>query len=492
MFKKTLKELSGHSFFYALSYLASSAAGIILLPVYTRFLSRADYGILEMLDYTNIIITIIIGAGLNSAIPKFFSEAESGEEKKVVLSSGTLFSFFAGAVFCVFALMFDDSLGVLILGKAGLQRIIDLNIAIFYVQLVTFISGIGFMAAKRSKIYLTYMLARLVTAIAANLYFIIVLKLGLMGMLLGNLLAYGLVAIVICSHNTLSNGIRVSLPVLKKLAKFGLPLVPAMLMATIMHNADRFLIRYFGSLDDVGIYSLGYKFPFMLNALILQSFSYIWTGATMYEISKQPDSSFQYGRITTYVMGVFMFAQLALCLFSVPVVKLLAAPKFFPAHAVIPYIGLGLCFHALYFFFSVGTFVEKKTWRLNLAYFPAAAINIIGNIVLLPRYGYMAAAWMSTITYFVFAAVLYFSCRKLIEVKYEFGRLFSLYIMAAATFFASSLVSISNPLLEGMKDFVFLGLFLVIIATSGFLTKGEKESFKRFVTGLSWAGTRGS
>lgn len=482
--KQSIKELMGHSFFYALAWLASSAASIILLPIYTKYLSRADYGILEMLEYTNTIITIIIASGLNAATPRFYSDAKNAEEKKAIISSATLFGLFAGAVFCFAALFFAKNLSALILGKPDYEEIIVLNIGVFYAQLAILLSGVGFIAAKRSKAYLAYMLAKLLINVAASLYFIVVLGMGVKGMLLGSLLASTIIAVVIAIHNFSLHGFKTSGLVIGKLLKFSLPLIPAYLLATIMHNADRFLIRYYGSLDDVGIYSVGYRFPFMLNAAILQSFSYIWTGATMYEVGKQQDSAYQFGRIATYVIGFFVFSQLALSVFSTSIIRLLVDEKFYAAQQVIPYVALGLCFHALYLFFSLGSYLNNRTWLLIFAYLPAAAINVVGNMVLLPRYGYMAAAWVSTATYFAFSVILYFVCKKLVSVEYDFRRLLTIFLLAFITYITSSLYVFSNTVLESLKGCVFLAVFVGILFFSGFLTPGEREAIKAFTARL--------
>jgi len=478
--KQAVKELSGHSFYYALVWVASSAAGIILLPVYTRFLSRADYGILEILEYTNLIITIVVGAGLNVAIPRFFNDTQNDDEKRTVISSATLFGLFAGAAFCFVALFFTEGLSSIILGSLSYRELMNLNIGVFYAQLVVLLSSIGFIASKRSGTYLVYMLIKLLITIAANLYFIIFLNLGVKGMLFGNLLGNSIIAIAITVHNLSLYGFRISRAVIVKLLKFGLPLIPANLLATIMHNADRFLIRHYGSLDDVGIYSVGYKFPFMLNAVILQSFSYIWTGATMYEIHKQHDSAYQFGRITTYVIGFFVFSQLALSIFSTSIIRLLVDEKFYPARNVIPYVSLGLSLHALYLFFSIGAYLNKKTWLLNVAYLPAAAFNVSGNMVLLPKYGYVAAAWVSAATYFVFAIIQYFTCRKLVSIKYEFRRLLAIFILAFVIYMGSSLCSFTGTFLELAKSLLFLLIFVGTLLAFGFLTRGEREAFRSF------------
>jgi O-antigen/teichoic acid export membrane protein len=279
------------------------------------------------------------------------------------------------------------------------------------------------------------------------------------------------------------NGVHFDVVLLKRILSFSYPIVPAMLGATIMHNADRFLIRYYGSLADVGIYSLGYKLPFMLNTIILASFARIWTGSMMYEVAREPDSKFQYARITTYFMAVFVFVMFALSVFSVNVVRILAAPKFFAAHQVVPIVALGLCFHAFYTFFTVGAYLESKTWLLNISYLPAAFVNVAANMILLPKYGYLAAAWVTVLTYAVFALAAYFSCKKALYVPYEFRRLFQLFAGAVVIYFLSSLMPYEGILLDFVKGCLAIVLFLATLILGRWLSEGEKQVLKaRYLT----------
>jgi len=198
----------------------------------------------------------------------------------------------------------------------------------------------------------------------------------------------------------------------------------------------------------------------------------------MYEIAKQPDSRYQYAKITTYFMALFLFAQLSLSVFSVSVVKILADQKFFLAHQVIPLVSFGLCFHAFYTFFTVGAFIKSKTWLLILSYLPAAVVNIIGNIVFLPKYGYMAAAWVSIVTYFVFAVTAYLSCRGILNIPFEFKRLTFLFLVPCAIYLISSYFNFENLLLEIFKGAAFIMLFVGLLVFGGWFTKGEKEFLK--------------
>jgi len=481
-----LKELIFHSSIYSFVWFASSAIGILLLPIYTRFLTKVDYGILEILDQTNTIFKIVLLAGFHTALARFFHGAETHEDKKLVVSTSMLFVIFSGILGSAAAFYFSDILSKVLLGSLNYKKYIHINICILFCEMTTLISVTYFVVTKKSKIFALYSFGRLTINILANLYFVIVLKLGAMGILYGNFLALSLQATIIAIHIVRLNGIRLHRSTLLKMLKFGAPLIPASFFAVAMHSADRYLIRYYCSLQDVGIYGLGYKFSFMLNALLLGSFNFIWTGSTMYEIANEPDAGFKYTRITTYFMALFVTSQLALSLFAVPVVKILAAPHFFDANRAIPLVSMGLCFHAFYTFFTVGVFLKKKTWLLNISYLPAGIFNIVCNIIFLPKFGYMAAAWISMLTYLGFAIITYIACRHTITFSFEFKRLAFIFISAIGVYLLSTRITFINLPLEIIKDVCFLSVFFGLIVLSGWLTKGERE----FLSGYAKAGLK--
>jgi len=128
--------------------------------------------------------------------------------------------------------------------------------------------------------------------------------------------------------------------------------------------------------------------------------------------------------------------------------------------------------------------VKRKTNLMNYAYFPAAAINILGNMIFLPKYGYMAAAWVSVATYFAFSFILYFAGRKLIEVQYEVRMLVTLFLAAIFIYKTSTLIVFDNILIEITKGTLFIILFIGVLFVAGFFTKGEIEILRNRILRL--------
>ncbi len=484
MLINNVKNLFKHTSIYSIGWIASSLSSILLLPVYTRFLTRGDYGILEIIFHTNGVLKIILLSGFNFSIAKFYHDQIDENKKKAVISTAIITVSLLSFIAILPCLICQDSIAIMLLGNSSYSSYINIGLLILLVELLFFVFLSRYLVEKQSIIYVVLNLIKLVTGIVVNVICIVCLNLGAMGMLYGNLASF---VVVMCISGFLclrDVGLSIDFKLLAKMLKFGLPMIPASLFATLMHNADRFLIRKYCSISDVGIYGMGYQFPMMLNLLILGSFSYIWSSATIYEIAKERDSSFQFGRITTYFLTIFVFLQFVLSISSTSVLKILAAPDFFEAHQVIPLISLGLCFHASYLFFTTGAFVKEKTWLLGFAYCPPAIINIVCNVALLPKYGYMGAAVATALTYFIFAVSCYISCRSSLKIDFEFKRLAFLFITAFFLYLLYSTMYFDVLLLDLSMQILFIIVFILVLLFSGFLTQGEKmifgEKYKAF------------
>ncbi len=140
MLLKTVKELSKHSLMYSTAWFATSFASVILLPIYTRYIPKAEYGILEMLDLTKGVLNILIVVGLTSAIGKFYNDAQSSEECRVVMSTALWCTGFSALIWTLIALSVDETLSLYILGSKDLTSYIDISIISLYFDVLLLVS----------------------------------------------------------------------------------------------------------------------------------------------------------------------------------------------------------------------------------------------------------------------------------------------------------------------------------------------------------------
>ena len=474
MLLKTFKELGKHSLIYGLGWFASSLASILLLPLYTRFLTRTDYGILEMIDSMRGILIILMLAGFVPAMARFYHSASSASERKAVVSTAIWVTLFSATIWGVVSLVNDTYLAIWILGNKNMAFYIDVGLAILFFEVLYIVTS-NYFNLEKSVVFVSFSLFKLILNIAANIVFVVVFELGAKGMLYGSLLSGSVVCMIITVYCFYLNGIRIDFRLLLSMTKFGIPFVPSILCAFLIHNADRYLLQNYMSLSVVGIYGLGYKLPFMLNTVIIGSFGLIWNSAVIYDISKNKDAAYQYARITTYFVTIFVVAQYFLFVTAPIVVKLLMAPDYHDAYRVTQVVSIGMCFYCLHSFFTTGAFIKDKTWFLPFSYFTSALINVLLNWWLIPKYGYLAAAWNSVITYFVFSCVGFFVFRSIYSIPFEFDRLFFLFFSVLCLGFLCYFVRFDNWTVECLKEITFIILLPGVLLLGPYLKDSERR-----------------
>jgi len=255
------RDLIKHSSIYGLGQVLSRLTSFLLLPVYTSYLRPADYGVIAILDLISGIFATMVGAGMGAAINRYHFEAQDDLGRSQVWWTGLTFVLITGTAFLFPALFFRDVLADWTLGTNMKQG------AFFYVLilLTLWLNVVGSVldtylrVRKWSGTSVCVNLFRLVLNLGLNLYFLAVWHLGVAGILVGNLIT-GLVGTLILLVIFLKSQGSYSFnrPLLGKLWRFGGPLILVTLLSLLMHQADRYLLRLFLDMDQVGIYSVGY------------------------------------------------------------------------------------------------------------------------------------------------------------------------------------------------------------------------------------------
>ncbi|MEO7426452.1 MAG: oligosaccharide flippase family protein [Fibrobacteria bacterium] len=473
--RKILKELGSHSLTYFVGSVAVSASSIVLLPVYTRYLSKTDYGILELLDSMNSMLLILFMSGLGSAYAKFHNDTIDERGRKEVF--GTSFWFILGSTTVWVALlnMHSGGLARQLLGSEAHGGLISINLAVIWVNTLYILFTYYLNVHKMPGAFLGFSLAKLGINIGFNLYFIVHLSMGPKGMLLGDVLSSSITGLVLFIIIVRRNGLPFRLRLLRQALYFGLPFVPSLLCAALMHRVDRYLLEKFTSLGAVGIYSIGYKLPFMLGSLLMQSFGRIFGTSAQFEIAKQENASRIYAKITTYFFIVITVAEFTLGILSTSVLRILTVPAYYPAAPIIQIVAAGVCVYSLHSFFLVAALVKNKTWHLPISYFVAAMTAVVLNYVLLPRFGYIAAAWVMCLSYLFFTTTLYFSLNRFYPIPYEFKRMGVLFLVGVATMLSGNALTLASVYLDTGKQILLVCVLPAFVLLTPFLKREEAE-----------------
>ena len=405
---------------YQAASVVSAALALVTLPLYTRALSRSDFGIAETLLTFIILASILLRLGLGEAFVRFWFQTPEEERDKLARAT------FAAVLLttttaALLALAAAGPLSRLLLGfdEAGLMRIAVLglwaftNLEIAYAML---------RVEERRRAYLVASLCNVVLSVALTVTLVVVLDEGARGYLLGN---YAASAIVLLGLWWTLRG-RVGLQVgdsyaLAPLLRFGVPTVPADATVFALNVVDRAYILRSQSAAAAGLFALSVK---LATAVILavRGFQLAWPPLA-YSIADDEHARRFYATVATWYVVIAGLVVAGLTLLGRWVVRLLAAPEYFPAHEALPWVALGW---AMYGLFLVLVTIGGRA-GITTRTFPAALAGIVVNVVVLVALvgplGIAGAGIALVAAYAVMLVVLHVLTRRLFAVPFQWPRI---------------------------------------------------------------------
>ncbi len=449
---------------YGLGSLLPKMAGIVLVPIYTRFLLPKDYGIISLATMITTMVSTVMMLGQNGSLTLYLRQLENKGQKE---DGGKLV--FTSVIF-VMLVGFGITALLLVLGPTVTPYVVNQPEFTFNpymrIALLTAFLALPFgllQAVNRSRgqsgTHTSLQIASFVLNTGITIWFVVSLRQGAYGSLKGNFGAALLLFPITLYFLARNMKISFSIEWLKRSLVFGLPLIPHFFAGWMLTFSDRWILGHYRSLAEVGLYSLAYNLSMILNMAVM-AVNTAW-GPVYYDLAGTDDGRKKLPRlVTVYASAVTVFAM-AYLLFSREALLILATPRYWSAAPLVPIIVAGYYAFALYVVVSTGIFYAGKTKYVPLISAVAAAVNIGLNLLLVPIYGMWAAAWMTLVAYTIMAVIARVIVGRLFPGSLEDARLVKLIAVFIAVFLANAGV---NAL--GVSVPVSIALKLGILALS--------------------------
>lgn len=421
---KPLRDLLKHSSIYAIGQILTRLASVVLLPLYTHCLTPADYGVTAILDLTAAILSLMIGAGMVTAVTRFHFDSESPAHHDRLWWTGLTYLVTTSCVVLLPLWLGRQFLADVTLGEHYTDGgwFYTLTLATILVQVVGQLVDAYLRVHKWSGVFVFISLGRLLLNVSLNIGLLVGLKMGIEGLLIGNLVASvvhtcALLAVFATTRGRYHFDFALSLEMLR----FSGPLVVTALLAMLMHEADRYFLRVFVSMDEVGVYSLAHKIGFAVNTLCLLPFSSIWHVA-IYDIDRMPKANDVLAKVFGWFVGGMGVLLLGAALTVHPILPLLTPDAYGEAIDMIAIILLGFFLFGLQLQFEVPALLHKRTGLMVPGSVAGVIVNVVGNFLLIPVYGAWGAAWAGVVTYLVFSFTTLLMCRPVRKIAYPWVR----------------------------------------------------------------------
>lgn len=467
----SIRALGKQSLIYGFGHIISRIITFLLLPLYTNVFTPEKYGVVS-LAYAFIGFTsMLYRYGTDTALMKFYSQEEN--DKSTYLTTILILQVASGIVFSGFLILFSNHLSPILLGTND-SLILIIIAGILICDTLWTLASIVLRSEERPFSFVGLNLINVIGTLILNVYFVVILKLGIRGVLFSNLIvSFSLVLVVTPFFYSRFSFSSITTKIAKKVLWFALPFLPAGIFTMILELSNRYFLKWLTDTATVGIYSAGYKLG-MFGLLMVMGFNMGWTPYFLKQ-RDNPEAKSLFARVAKYFLGLQGFISILLILWIDTLIRSsffgisFFGPEFWNSTQIMPVILLGYMFFALYVLQHPSIYHTDKTKWVAMFRGVGAIVAIALNLILIPIFGLMGSAWASVIAYACMALSIYIKTRGIYKIPYSLtGLAFPVLCVIIVMFL---------PLSPGLK--LFIPLVYLVIWFMVVLTPEERISIKQ-------------
>lgn len=427
---KYVKETFKNSAIYGIGNISIKLVGFILIPFLTdpTYLSTEDYGALGVLEAINQIAVFIMGMGLYNSMFRWFYE-QTKEDQKATFFTVLLTCSFIVSVILMAVLFWKDSITSLFFSSQKYSSVIVLAFISTGLQALSQIPATLMRLQDKAAFFTSSNIIKLIVTLLATLYFLVWNKGGISAIYYGQIAGFIVYILILIPYLFRNSILKIHVPVFKEMSGYGLSMMIAGISGASINVLDRFVLNSMSGLDEVGLYSLGYKISSILKVFVIGSVSMALVPLIFRKINDSDSHRF-YTKTMTYYGFVIMFCIIAVSLFSKEAIKLFTSSTFYwSSFSVIPILAFSLYFTALKDVAITGLHITKKTSRISIVTGVVSALNLVLNILLIPYLGAEGAALASLVSQLLFFLGLLHYSHKNYPISYEWSKIILMFIV---------------------------------------------------------------
>jgi len=474
-----LKRLAGQTAIYGLPTIAGRVLNYLLVPLYTRVFEPAEYGVVTEFYAYVAFLYVLLGYGMETA---FFRFSRAGENGKTVFSTALLSLTISTSIFLLAVIGSSASIASS-MGYASNREYI-----IWFAFILGFdaLSSIPFARLRQQGKAARFALIRSVNIsvnIGLNLFFILLCpyllanhgpsafldfvykpEIGVGYIFISNLIASFLTFFLLLP---IVKGIQLKFEpgLWKQMFLYAWPLLILGFAGIVNETIDRILLKHLlppGSdpMAQLGIYGACYKVSILMT-LFIQTYKYA-AEPFFFEQMKNQDARLLYAKVMNYFVAICGFIFVAIMLF-IDVVILFVGEEYRVGAPVIPILLMANLFLGIFYNLSVWFKITGKTLGGAMIAVFGMLVTLALNFILIPKMGYMGAAWATFVCYASMMLLSYFAGRKFYPIPYDVLRISSYILLAVLLYYLGTVFKTGNQSISMIYSFLLLSVYVVIV-----------------------------
>ena len=471
-----LRRLATTGAAYTAASIVSKFIAVALLPLYTRYLTLADYGAAEVMFAAIVTASIVVRLGLIEALLRFYYK--DGEDPERIVASTFAGLFWLATIGALIALPFATPIAEALLdpktaAEAGqMAELVRISIGGLWVLTMFEFMLTLFRLEERARAFFVTTILNVLVTIGLTVVLVVGAGEGARGLLVGSYASGAVTVLVLVFLQRRRLSLFFDRALLRRLLRFGLPTMPAEASLYLLNFVDRIIIVRYVGLAEAGLYSLAVKFAQGVNILV-RGFQLAWPPLA-YSIRDDGEARRAYATVVTLFVSGCAFVVTGMWLLSRWIVRALAAPKFFDSYEAVGLITTAVTLYAVYMVLVV---ILGRTGRteFNLpATLAALAANVVLNLLLVPPLGIVGAGLALVASYVVVLALMYVFTQRLFPVPYQWGRLARVVLTSAGLVGIGELAMPTSGAVGLLGRIALFAAYPLALFVSGFFTPGER------------------
>ncbi len=370
----------------------TKSINFLLLPLYTAYLTTADYGIIGIISALTAFLSTIYTLSLAGAVNRFYVEYKNNEKCLDSLYSTIFITILVNATLWTVISILGRKIFDTLLPGVNFYPYVFFGLLTIWMRPIYFLYQ-RILQAKQDGMKVAYLdFCFTLINVGLTVFFVVVLKQKAEGVIKAQTITAFIIAVGIAFVFLRKLKWKFNKEIFDKTMRYSLPLIPHSLAGTTTTMIDRFVINKNLGTSSVGIYNIAFQFGNIAN-IITAAFNQAYTPWFNQNVKNNKMEAIK--KVAFLSTLAFSVVAMGLSLFSGEVLAVFAKGDFLKGVEYVPYLAFGYVLNGVYFLFATDLFYDISgggSRKLAVITISSALLSFVLNVILIPLWGIQGAA----------------------------------------------------------------------------------------------------
>lgn len=477
-----------NSVLYMMPVIISSLLPFITLPIFTRILSKEDFGVLALANLYAIFVNGLANLGMTEAYKRnYFKYRKNHLMTAQLLYSVLLFVTVNYLIIAFLTFAFKEVLSKIIIGSVEHGNILFWAFCSQFFTSISYYYMTYFKNSEEAKQFVFFTIAGSLQYFGLSIFFVVFLRTGVIGIVYAQLCSGAIICAMLTFKFVTKIKPSLSKTIFYELFKIAYPLTPRIFLGVISSQFDKYIIGLLSTIGGVGVYSIGQRIASVVFTFMTAMHSVFQPQVFRQMFDMGTKGGQEVGRYLTPFAYVSIIIAIFVSLFSEEIIYILMPVSYHGAINIV--IILSMYYGFLFFGMQPQLLFKKKTHIISFLSIFSVGFNVLLNIPFVMKWGAVGAAWATFLAAFISGSISFIISQHYYEIKWEYKKIGAIFII----FFGSSLMMIILRYffvhyefrlifkLISFLTYIYLGVKMKVITMENYLLIKDMVTLRKVV-----------